>query len=154
MTFYFISTCNNASAWLPRYRRSHIFSTFLCNRLNKAFGIRITFGWTDKRIHHFISGNAFSSILGFDIENEEVSIWPPRESGIIGKSLLILIKGDFVNKIKLYIKLNKSAIFGNNIKILLSGWKWGSCNSVLILCFNINISVGVDGEDRASLSNT
>lgn len=154
MTFYFLRTCNDASTWLPRYRRSHIFSTFLCNRLNKTLWIRITFRWTYKRIHHLISGNAFSSIFGFDIKDEEVSIRSPWEPGIIGKCLLILIKGDFINKIKLHIKLDEGAIFCDNIKILLSGGKWGSCDSVLIFCFDVNIRFGVNGENRSSLSNT
>lgn len=154
MSFEFISSCDNSTTWLPRYWWAHGFSSFFCNRLNRTFGISVAFGGTDVNIHHFISGKAFSSIFSLNIDCKEVAIWSPRESGIIWECLLILVERYLIDEIKLHIKLNKSAIFSNNIKILLSGWERCCSDSILILCFDINNRIRVNGEYWPCLSNT
>ena len=85
------------------------------------FGISVAFGRTDEGIHHLVSGDTFPAILGLDVEHKEVTIGSPRESGVIGQSLLILIQGDLIDKIKLRVELKECAILGDNIQILLRG---------------------------------
>lgn len=150
----FISTCNDTSCRLPGNRWSHVFSAFFSNWLHMSFGISVAFRRTDEGIHHLVSGDTFSAILGLDVEYKEISIGPPWESGVIWKGLLILIQGDFIDKIELRVELKECAVLGDNIQILLSGWERRHSNPILILRLDINHRISIHRKDTPSLSHT
>ncbi len=138
--FHFISSRNDSPCWLPGHTRTHVLSAFFCHRLHQS--LRSIALWrTYKWIHHFVSCNRFSTLLGLDVQVEKVSIRSPRESGIVGQCLLVLIKGYLVYQIELCVELDYSTVFGDHIQVLLGGGKGGSSDTVLIFSLNLDYRI-------------
>ena len=149
-----VTSCDYSTVWLPGNTGAHIFSTLFSYRLHKTFGVSITFWRAYERVHHLIFSNTFPAIFCLDIDGKEIPIWSPWEFRIFRKSLLILIQGNLINKIKLHIKLNKRPISSNNIEILLSGRHRGSCDTILILGLNLDNLILIDGKNTSLLGDT
>lgn len=149
-----VSSCNNTPWRLPSYWRSHILSALFCHRLHQTFWIWITFRWTHKWIHHPVSCHTFSPCNSLHVQCKEIPIRSPRKPWIIGKSLFILIQGNFVHKIELTVQLYQSAVFRDDIQVLLGRTERGCCNTVLVLGFYINIRIWINSKDRSLFCNT